>query len=1001
MTTAVPELKKPGVEAGPKPPETGVDTPEISGEELARLLEMGQNTVAEDERRVEDLDQEIAALWAEINAGALEQGEAQRLLGEVKDGQKQVEQVVHGFAEQIPEQSEPALTPPPEIATLDLSQDTGEPSDIEAELLKAMAADQEAQASVSASLAMPEAAPVAAPQSITPEALTPAKTEVAPAIVPTEESREELLEKHATILAAAEKGKEEQVIEVLLPAEIKLDQARKMLLEAEKSDKSKTSIEYADALKEYQEARAEAVGGKVEAWLEEQIKLVEARAQEKSESKKWLGKGYDAYKKLGEWNLGALLKSDEKLRTKEDDTKTTRVLKGVGRFATRTISVRTALSGAMLGAGLYFGVGAAVGAAAIAGRRVFSGLGAGIGSYDLLKMFSDKRAAGEKGMRKNLTAEEADILTDEELVERMSHFEAHAALNGGKITENETYNILQDRLKERTLLADLDDLMMEKDSQLSAITAKGKAKDNKFKIAGAVIGTVVGSGGLYAIKDYFSGEGRAVELGPKNLEAAELPKPEVKAPEVSAEMELNLDDAPETPKAAIASAPEVVSTTDHFDYQGGNSVWQEIENQYAKRFPEFHDLPKGEQTYLIDQVKDKIAVGPDKFGLADMDKVTADQLKAVSWDEAFKDAKLESPNLSHEQIANIEGPKGHEPMAKAEISPAQSGEAGVVPESKSTFTPLEASAKTEIAIERPSIPVAETEPDLKIEDKIYTQPKVEMADIAPPPEVPAEESVLPLAEEAAPNTHAMESLEQAAAKEFWAPDKAKTFAYLNAEDIEILSKDPELVEARLAEFDSAAKRTTELLAKGEINKLPFFEQGQPVLGANGKMYIIEQYGKGKDQWYAWQVKEDGELDQVVNNRKGWFGTKAMDLFKGKELHDALGYAESKGATAVASVEKFINTDKNFTAKDWAEASKLKEWSSPDGKFEYAVFEGESEDMQLSADKALYDARLKNPAATLIKQTFENTDGHYKSKIIVRIPGAVSLVGRANGGQPPF
>ncbi|MEK7164816.1 MAG: hypothetical protein AAB779_02620, partial [Patescibacteria group bacterium] len=63
MTTAVPELKKPGVEAGSKPPETGGDTPEISGEELAGLLEMGQNTVAEDERRVEGLDQEIAALW--------------------------------------------------------------------------------------------------------------------------------------------------------------------------------------------------------------------------------------------------------------------------------------------------------------------------------------------------------------------------------------------------------------------------------------------------------------------------------------------------------------------------------------------------------------------------------------------------------------------------------------------------------------------------------------------------------------------------------------------------------------------------------------------------------------------------------------------------------------------------------------------------------------------------------------------------------------------------
>ncbi|MEK7165104.1 MAG: hypothetical protein AAB779_04100 [Patescibacteria group bacterium] len=884
---------------------------------------MGQKSVAEDERRVEGLDQEIAALWAEINAGSLERGEAQRLLGEVKDGQKQVEQVVHGFAEQIPEQ-------------------------IEAELLKAMAEDQEAQAGVSAGLAVPEITPAAGDPLVkgvvgqsavgrargrglnTIPALEQLVANNETGLIVSgslaEEPREELLRKNADKLKTAQNGQQivdAEFTEITTPrapeagpvalsvAEVKLGQARKMLLETEKSDKSKTSIEYADALKEYQEARIEFVAGNVDRFNAERIKIAQERAESIVQEKKFLQKAYDSYKGLGEYNLAKLLNIDEHLDSQDDDNKLTRAGKATGRFLTRTISLRAGLNVALLGGGIAVaslgGVGVAAGGAILWGRRILGGAMGGAASYDALQHGREKLETGtlkvgigkwkkevgkENAQRRELTREEVSSLSYEDVKERLAHFEAAMNRDQKNIAKNETYDLLQERYAELSAGKNLDALMAEADAKLQALTKQSKTKDKILMAVGTTIGLTIASGvvfrGALAARDYFSGTGKAlehIEAGPKGLGATELPKAGIEAPkapyvDVDNPAVGNVAEVKVTPPEGVlevkAEVP-VVEAAEHVEYQGGNSVWQEIENQYAKRFPEFHDLPKGEQTYLIDQVKDKIAVGPDKFGLADIDKVTADQLKAVDWDNAFADAKLESPNLSHEQIANIEGPKGHEPMAKAEISPAQSGEAGVVPESKSSFIPPEASAKTEIAVERPSIPVAEAEPDLKIEDKIYSQPKVDMKDIALPPE--AGSAV---------------SLEQAAAKEFWAPDKAKTFAYLNAEDIEILSKDPELVEARLAAFDSATKRTTELLAKGEINKLPFFEQGQPVLGADGKMYIIEQYGKGKDQWYAWQVKDDGELDQVVNNRKGWFGTKAVDLFKGKELHDALGYTEPKG-----------------------------------------------------------------------------------------------------------
>ncbi|MDP1709693.1 MAG: hypothetical protein Q8L21_02295, partial [Candidatus Komeilibacteria bacterium] len=321
-------------------------------------------------------------------------------------------------------------------------------------------------------------------------------------------------------------------------AKEKLEQARTYLAAVEKAGKMKKPGEYEAAREAYEKARAEVVAGNVEKWLEEQTKLTDERAFESGEDKGLLARGYDAYKKLGEWNLGALLKTDEKLRAQEGDTKLKRAAKATGRFATRTVSVRTAVSAGLFGLGLSFGASAAVGAAAFGTRRIFSGLGAGIGSYDLMKVFSEKRALGEKGMRKELTEQEIDKLTTEDIAERMNHFMVGAALNGQEIGENKTYILLQEKYKIRLTEADasanLDSLMLAADEQIEAIAKRAGKKEKIMKGVAVGLGAVVGSGALYmgvskgirgalSVKDYFGDNPPSVSVGPDAAQAAEAP----------------------------------------------------------------------------------------------------------------------------------------------------------------------------------------------------------------------------------------------------------------------------------------------------------------------------------------------------------------------------------------------------------------------------------------------------------------------------------------------
>ncbi len=108
---------------------------------------------------------------------------------------------------------------------------------------------------------------------------------------------------------------------------------------------------------------------------------------------------------------------------------------------------------------------------------------------------------------------------------------------------------------------------------------------------------------------------------------------------------------------------ETTLAVEHLDYQGGNSVWREVENQLQGRAG-FKDLFTGgdeaEQTHAIDYFKDKIVANPQEYGLAeavDPDELTPEHLKSVDWDKllSVKEGEIDKafPNLTEEAKQNI------------------------------------------------------------------------------------------------------------------------------------------------------------------------------------------------------------------------------------------------------------------------------------------------------------------------------------------------------------
>jgi hypothetical protein len=112
----------------------------------------------------------------------------------------------------------------------------------------------------------------------------------------------------------------------------------------------------------------------------------------------------------------------------------------------------------------------------------------------------------------------------------------------------------------------------------------------------------------------------------------------------------------ETAAATTAGAESAVDYT--ATVKSGDSIWKLAKNQLIGHYGgDFNDLPKAQQTHLIDAIKDKIAENPAKFGLTDPDKLIVGQ--KIDFSDIFEDQKLmegafgKAAALTDAQMAHI------------------------------------------------------------------------------------------------------------------------------------------------------------------------------------------------------------------------------------------------------------------------------------------------------------------------------------------------------------
>ncbi len=402
----------------------------------------------------------------------------------------------------------------------------------------------------------------------------------------TEETRETVAETRVADVAYTEGVSEsearQQVVQEAREAQIheksqeeklrKLEAARERLVRAErnlkdyeglvglfkglvkKDEKAGAEAEYVMAKEEYQRARAEYVAGDIDKMLEERISFADHRARELYEAR---GKIYQAWKWLGEQNVEKLIPKrwKEGLAKWRPEGKLGEVAKFLTRFGAKFLSLRTGVSFGLLGIGIWGGVGTAAAVSLLAARRVLGGLGAGFGTYDLLRHGQESWAVTKWNlswkpweMKKAITKEDIEKLSKEELEERLAHFEMHAALGNSKIAENEIYNLLIERYKEivrqkaETRSAEMEKFleaqMEQADNQLKELQAKAKRNERIMKGVALGMGLIASSG---LISKLISGKWGWEQF--------------TEAREVQREMREQIGQPPEAPEAAPPAGP--------------------------------------------------------------------------------------------------------------------------------------------------------------------------------------------------------------------------------------------------------------------------------------------------------------------------------------------------------------------------------------------------------------------------------------------------------------
>lgn len=321
---------------------------------------------------------------------------------------------------------------------------------------------------------------------------------------------------------AEEKEKERQAkLQKLGEAQAKLVATEKRLKEYEglagvfkgffkRTEKAAVELEYEEAKKEYEKVRAEFVGSSVEKMLLARMSLADRRARELHEKR---GRIYRAWKWLGEQNLEKLMPEKWKagLAKWRPEGKLGKLAKFTAQFGSKFLSLRTGLSFGLLGIGIWGGVGTATAISLLAARRALAGIGTGFGAYDLMKRGQESWAVTKWNlswkpweMKTGLTKEDVEKLSEEEIEERMAHFEMHAALGGHKILENKVYEILLERYRELMekkaeekgdqVAKFLEQMMSGADEDLEKMKAKAKRNERIMKGIAVSMGLVAGSG---------------------------------------------------------------------------------------------------------------------------------------------------------------------------------------------------------------------------------------------------------------------------------------------------------------------------------------------------------------------------------------------------------------------------------------------------------------------------------------------------------------------------
>lgn len=282
--------------------------------------------------------------------------------------------------------------------------------------------------------------------------------------------------------------------------DFKESRANLVALEVQHKKKPKSAEiarELQKAKEAYEKNRAEYVGGHAGRMLKERVQTETARVEKVVENRGWkekLGKTvYDAYKWLGDKNL-------ESYAAKKTDSK---FWKTAGRVA----SLRTVVNLTLGGVALAASAGAAIGAGAIVTRRLMSGVGGSIASYDLMRQVADR------GML-NATPESAKSMSPQDLATSMEAIEAKARVSGDPklLIGNPAYDALRREFKTRfgdgvdpekaadlRLTTDnkkerLAERMHLADKDIEAAIGKRIGKERQMKVAAAAIGVYVGSG---------------------------------------------------------------------------------------------------------------------------------------------------------------------------------------------------------------------------------------------------------------------------------------------------------------------------------------------------------------------------------------------------------------------------------------------------------------------------------------------------------------------------